>query len=128
MLNIFPRVTGVFVAKHLRISYEAAYGLANLAFWDGLSLRLETTSPTRTRGARAVTLRSAGLRIRIDREHSGITLAISTDRGSRKVLSGRRDMREVLGRVKTAAEDYQRPRRSWWAVVPSDQYSFTKFL
>ena len=128
MLNIFPGVTGVFVARHLQISYEAAYDLANLAFWDGLSLRLETTSPTRARGARAVTLRYAGLRIRLDREYYGITLGISTYSDSRKVLSGFRDMREVLERVKAAAENYQCPRRSWWAVVPADQYSFTKFL
>lgn len=128
MLNILPKVTGVFVARHLRVSYGAAYDLANLAFWDGLNLRLVTDSPTQTRGARAVTLRSAGLRIRLDREHCGIPLAISTDGGSRRVLSGLRDMREVLKRIKTATEDYRRPRRSWWAVVPSDQYSFTKFL
>lgn len=121
-------MTGIFVARHLRISYGAAYDLANLAFWDGLSLRLVTDSPTQVRGARAVTLRSAGLRIRLDREHFGITLAISIDGGSQRVLSGFRDMREVLERVKTAAEDYLRPRRAWWAVVPADQYSFTEFL
>ena len=128
MLNISPRVTGIFVARHLRISFDAAYDLANLAFWDGLSLRLETSSPTQTRGARAVTLRYSGLRIRLDREYCGITLAISIDGGSRKVLSGFRDMREILENVRTSAENYQRPRRAWWAVVPADQYSFTKFL
>ena len=36
--------------------------------------------------------------------------------------------REVLGEVGTTAENYRRPRRSWWADVPADQYSFTKFL
>lgn len=128
MLNIFPKVTGIFIARHLRVSYEAAYDLANLAFWDGLSLRLVTDSPTQTRGARAVTLRSAGLRIRLDREHFGIALAISTDSSPRRVISGFQDMREVMKRVKTATEGYQRPRRSWWEVVPADQYSFTKFL
>lgn len=128
MLNIFPGATGIFVARHLRISYGAAYDLANLAFWNGLSLRLETSSPTQTRGARAVTLRYAGLRIRLDREHCGITLASSTDNGPRKILSGFRDMREVLERVRVAVEGYQRPRRSWWEVVPADQYSFTDFL
>ncbi len=127
MLNIFPKVSGIFVARHLRISYGAACALANRAFWDGLSLRLVTDSPTRTRGARAVTLRYAGLRIRLDRDYYGITLSISTDGGSRKILSGFRDMREVLERIKTAAENYQRPHRSRWAVVPADQYSFTKF-
>ena len=37
-------------------------------------------------------------------------------------------MREVLKKVSTEAEDYQRPRRSWWAGVPTNQYSFIKFL
>lgn len=128
MLNIFPKVSGIFVARHLRISYGAAYALANQAFWDGLSLRLVTDSPTRARGARAVTLRYSGPRIRLDRDYYGITLSISTDGDYRKILSGFRDMREVLERVKTAAENYQRPQRSRWEVVPADQYSFTKFL
>lgn len=128
MLNILPRVTGLFVARHPRISFEAAYDLANLAFWDGLSLRLETSSPTQTRGARAVTLRYSGLRIRLDREYCGITLAISTDGGSRKVLSGLRDMREILEKVRMTVESYRRPRRAWWEVVPADQYSIIKFI
>ncbi len=128
MLNILPKVTGLFVARHLKISYSAACDLAYIAFWNGLKLRLETTSPVRTAGARALVLWDEGLLIRLDREYDGITLAISIDRGSRKVLSGFRDMREVLDKVRTTAENYQRPRRSWWAVVPADQYSFTKFL
>lgn len=66
MLNILPRVTGLFVAHHLKISYSAALDLG--------------------------------------------------------------DMREVLDKVRTVAENYQRPRQPWWAVVPDDQYSFTKFL
>nr|DAX36124.1 MAG TPA: hypothetical protein [Caudoviricetes sp.] len=37
-------------------------------------------------------------------------------------------MREVPGEVGTTAENYRRPRRSWRAVVPAYQYSFTKFL
>lgn len=128
MLNIFPKVTGIFIARHLRVSYEAAYDLANLAFWDGLSLRLVTDSPTQTRGARAVTLRSAGLLVRLDRDYSGITVNISRDGEHRTSFSGLRDMREVLDKVSTAAENYQRPRQSWWAVVPADQYPFTEFL
>ena len=43
-------------------------------------------------------------------------------------FSGLRDMREVLDKVRTSAENYQRPRQSGWAVVPTDQYAFTNFL
>lgn len=39
MLNVFPQVTGIFVSKHLKISYSAAVDLASLAFWNGLILR-----------------------------------------------------------------------------------------
>lgn len=128
MLNILPRVTGIFVARHLKISYSAALDLAYIAFWNGLKLRLKTTSPVLTAGARALTLRDGGLLVRLDRDYSGIAVTISKDGGDRKSFSGLRDMREVLDKVRTVAENYQRPRRSWWAVVPADQYSFTKFL
>ena len=128
MLNILPRVTGIFVARHLKISYSAALDLAYIAFWNGLKLRLETTSPVRTAGARALTLQDGGLLVRLDRDYSGISVKISEDGEDRKSLSGLRDMREVLDKVRTVAENYQLPRRSWWAVVPADQYSFTKFL
>ena len=128
MLNILPRVTGLFVAHHLKISYTAAVDLAYIAFWNGLKLRLETTSPVRTAGARVLTLRDGGLLIRLDRDYSGISLKISEGGEALKSFSDLRDMREVLDKVRTVAENYQRPRRSWWAVVPADKYSFTKFL
>lgn len=128
MLNILPRVTGLFVARHLKISYSAALDLAYIAFWNGLKLRLETTSPVRTAGARALMLRDKGLLIRLDRGYSGITVKISEDGEARNSFSDLRDMREVLDKVRTTADNYQRPRRSWWAVVPADKYSFTKFL
>lgn len=128
MLNILPRVTGLFVARHLKISYSAALDLAYIAYWNGLKLHLKTTSPVRTAGARALTLRDGGLLVRLDRDYSGIAVKISKDGGARKSFSNLRDMREVLDKVRTTAENYQRPRRSWWEVVPADQYSFTKFL
>lgn len=78
--------------------------------------------------ALALTLRDGGLLVRLDRDYSGIVVKISEDGEDRKSLSGLRDMREVLDKVRTAVESYQRPRRFWWAVVPADQYSFTKFL
>ena len=128
MLNILPRVTGLFVAQHLKISYSAAYDPACIAFWNGLKLRLKTTSPVRTAGARSLMLRDGGLLIRLNRDYDGIALQTSKDGEAKKIFSGLRDMREVLDKVRTAAENYQRPRRSWRAVVPADQYSFTKFL
>lgn len=72
MLNILPRVTGLFVARHLKISYSAALDLAYIAFWNGLKLRLRTTSPVRTAGARALTLQDGGLLVRLDRDYSGL--------------------------------------------------------
>lgn len=128
MLSISPRISGLRIARHLQISYSSAYDLANIAFWNGLRLRLETTSPVRTSGARALTLRNGGLLIRLDRGRDGITVKTSHDGGAWKTRYGLQDMREVLDIVRTAAESYQRPRRSWWAVVPADQYSFTEFL
>ena len=128
MLNILPRVTGLFVARHLKISYSAAVDLAYIASWNGLKLRLKTTSPVRTAGALALTLRDGGLLVRLDRDYSGIVVKISEDGEDRKSFSGLRDMGEVLDKVRTAVESYQRPRRFWWAIVPADQYSFTKFL
>lgn len=128
MLNILPRVTGLFVARRLKISYSAAIDLAYTAFWNGLKLHLKTTSQVRTAGARALTLQDGGLLVRLDRGYSGISVKISEDGEDRKSFSGLRDMREVLDKVRTVVESYQRPRRSWWDVVPADQYSFTKFL
>ena len=78
--------------------------------------------------ARALTLQNDGLLVRLDRDYDGITLQTSKDDEAKKIFSGLRDMREVLDKVRTVAENYQRPRRSWWVVVPADQYSFTKFL
>lgn len=128
MLNIYPRISGLRIARHLQISYPSAYDLARIALWNGLRLRLETTSPVRTSGARALTLRNGGLLIRLDRSHDGITVKTSHDGGAWKALYGLNDMREVLGIVRTAAENYRRPGRPWWAVVPVDQYQFIKFL
>lgn len=128
MLNILPRVTGLFVARHLKISYSAALDLAYIAFWNGLKLRLKTASPVLTTGARALTLRDGGLLVSLDRNYSGITVKISKGGEAQKSFSGLRDMREVLDKVRTSAENYQRPRHSWWAVVPIDQYRFIQFL
>ena len=66
--------------------------------------------------------------IRLERLHDHLDLWIGRDGGGTRVTRDLTDMREVLRKVRTAAENYQRPRRSWWAVVPTDQYSFTKFL
>lgn len=128
MLNILPGVTGLVVSRHLQISYSAAYDLANLAFWSGLSIRLDRTSPVQTCGARALTLRDGGLRIRIDRTYDAISLAITVDGSSREIVTGLRDMREVLRKIRRSAGYYRRPRRQWWSVVPADQYPYTTFL
>lgn len=128
MLNLLPRVSGILVSRHLKISYSAAVDLADIAFWNGLSLRREVSTQPKEAGMRSVVLRDGGLSIRLERPHDHLDLWILRDGRAPKVIRGLIDVREVLHEVRTTAEDYQRPRRSWWAVVPADQYSFTKFL
>lgn len=128
MLNVFPRATGIFVSRYLKISYSASTDLAYIAFWNGLSLRREVSTQPRKAGRRSVVLRDAGLSIRLERLHDHLDLWIGRDGKGTEVTRDLTDMREVMEKVRTAAEDYQRPRRSWWAVVAADQYSFTKFL
>lgn len=128
MLNIFPGITGIFVARHLRISYPAAAELASLAFWNGLSLRLEVSDRPKEAGRRSVVLRNAGLSIRLERLHDHLDLWILRDGLAPRVTRDLTDMREVLEKVRTTVENYQRPRRSWWAVVPADQYECIKFI
>lgn len=128
MLNLLPRVTGICVARHLAISYSAAVELAYLAFWNGLSLRREVSTQPKEAGGRSVVLRYSGLSICLERFHDHLDLRIIRDDRDPEEARDLTDMREVLEKVRTTVEDYQRPRRSWWAIVPTDQYSFTKFL
>lgn len=128
MLNVFPQVTGVLVARHLKISYSAAAELASLAFWNGLSLRREVSTQPKEAGRRSVALRDGGLSIRLERLHDHLDLWIGRDGRAPEVVRDLTDMRKALEKIRTTAENYRRPRRSWWAVVPADQYSFTKFL
>lgn len=128
MLNVLPGLTGFLVARHLRVSYSAAVELSWLAFWNGLSLKREVFTQPKRAGRRSVVLQDAGLSIRLERLHGHLDLWIAWDGRAPKVTRDLTDMREVLDKVRTAAENYQRPRRSWWAVVPADQYLFTKFL
>lgn len=128
MLNVLPRVTGIFVSRHLMISYSAAVELSWLAFWNGLRLGREVSTQPKEDGRRSIVLRDGGLSIRLERLHDRLDLWILRDGRPPKVTRDLTDMREVLKKVRTTAENYQRPRRSWWAVVPTDQYQFTKFL
>lgn len=128
MLSVLPRLTGIFVARHLKVSYSAAVDLAYAAFWNGLRLKREVSTQPKEAGRRSVVLRDGGLSIRLERLHDHLDLWILRDGRAAEVTRDLTDMREVLEQVRTAAENYQRPRRSWWAVVPADQYSSTKFL
>lgn len=128
MLNVLPRVTGIFVSGHLRISYSAAVNLADTACRNDLSLRREVSTRPREAGRRSVVLRKGGLSIRLERLHDRLDLWTSRDGRAPGVARDLTDMREVLEKVRTTVENYQPPRRSWWAVVPTDQYSFIKFL
>lgn len=128
MLNVFPQLTGVALSRHLKISYSAAADLAYLAFWNGLSLRLEVSTRPEKAVRRSVALREGGLAIRLERFHDHLDLWVNREGRAPEVTRDLTDMREVLEKAGTAVENYQRPRRSWWAVVPADQFPFTKFL
>lgn len=128
MLNVLPRVSGILVAKHLKISYSSAVKLAYTAFWGGLSLRREISTQPWEAGERSVVLRDGGLAIRLERLHGHLDLWILRDERAPEVARDLTDMREVLEKVRTAAENYRRPERSWWEIVPAYQYSFTRFL
>lgn len=128
MLNVFPQLTGIALSRHRRISYSAATELASLAFWNGLSLRLEVATQPKKANRRAVVLRDGGLSIQLERLHDHIDLRILRDGRAPKVTRDLTGMREVMEKVRMTVENYQWPQRSWWAVVPADQYSFTKFL
>ena len=128
MLNVLPRLTGIFVSRHLKISYSASADLSRLAFWNGLSLRRGVSTQPKSAGRRSVVLRDAGLSIRLERLHDHLDLWIARDGRGTQVTRDLTDMREVLEKVRATAENYQRPRRSWGAVVPADQYQFTEFL
>lgn len=128
MLNVLPGLTGFFVSRHLKISYSAATDLASLAFWNCLSLRRVVSTQPKEAGRRSVVLRDGGLSIRLERLHDHLDLWTSRDGRAPKVTRDLTDMREVLEKARMTVENYQRSQRSWWAVVPADQYSFTKFL
>lgn len=128
MLNILPRVTGLLVARHLKISHSAAPRSGAHSPLERSQTPPKDHFPGTDGRARALTLRAGGLLVRLDRDYPGIAVKISKDGEARESFSGLRDMREVLDKVRTSAENYQRPGQSGWAVVPTDQYAFTNFL
>lgn len=128
MLNVLPRLTGFFVARHLKVSYSAAVDLSYAALWNGLRLEREVSTQPNSAGRRSIALRDGGLSIRLERLYDHLDLWIAIDGKGTEVIRDLTDMREVLRKVRTTAENYQRPRRSWWAVVPANQFSFTQFL
>lgn len=128
MLNVLPRISGFFIASHLKVSYSAAVELADIAFVGGLKILREVSTQPKEAGRKSLTMSDGGLSIRLVRLHDHIDLRISRDGSTTDLLRDITDMREPLRLIRTTVSEYQRPRRSWWAVVPSDQYSFIKFL
>lgn len=59
---------------------------------------------------------------------ASLDLWILRDQRAPRVVRDLNDMREALERIREVVENYQSPRRSWWAVVPADQYRFTQFI
>ncbi len=128
MLNVLPRISGFFIAPHLQVSYSVAVELADIAFVNGLKIRREVSTQPKEAGQKYLTMSDGGLSIRLVRLHDHIDLWISKDGSTADLVRDIVDMWDPLGLIRTAVSEYQRPRRSWWAVVPADQYSFTKFL
>ena len=128
MLNVVPQITGIFVARHLKISYSASLDLAYIAFWNGFRIGREVSNWPGESGLRLLFLRAPGLAIRLERLHDRLEMWILRGGREPKVVRDFRDMREVLGKVRDLVDNYQRPRREWWAVVPADQYRSIQFL
>ena len=128
MLNVLPRISGFFIAFHLKVSYSVAVELADIAFVNGLKIHREVSTQPKEAGRRSLVISDGGLRIRLERLYDHIDLRIYKDGAAPDVLSNVTDMREPLRKLRITVDGYQRPRRSWWAVVPADRYSFTKFL
>lgn len=122
MLNGIPQLTGYLASRHLRISYSAGLDLAYIAFLSDFRIYRDASDWPKDRGRRLLFLKAPGLTIRLDRLHDRLEIWISRDGRAPKVVRDLRDMREVLGKVRTLVEEYQRPTRARWAVVPTDQY------
>lgn len=128
MLNVCQRISGLFIASHLKVSYSVAVELASIAFVNGLKILREVSIQPKEAGRRSLVLSDGGLRIRLERMHDHIDLWIAKDGSTADLVRDIVDMRNPLRLIRTAVSEYQRPRRSWWAVVPANQYQFTKFL
>ena len=128
MLNVLPRISGFFIASHLKVSYSVAVELADIAFVNGLKIRREVSTQPKEAGQKSLTMSAGGLRLRLVRLHDHADLWISKDGSTANLVRDIVDMRDPLRLIRTTVSEYQRQRRSWWAVVPTDQYSFTQFL
>lgn len=128
MLNVCPRISGFFIASHLKVSYSVAVELAYIAFLNGLRILREVSTQPKEAGRKSLVMSDGGLRIRLERLHDHIDLRISKNGAAADLVRDIVDLRDPLRLIRTTVSEYQRPRRSWWAVVPADQYSFTKFL
>lgn len=128
MLNVIPRISGLFVASHLKVSYSVAVELADIAFVNGLKILREVSTQQGKVGRRSLVLSDGGLSIRLERLYDHIDLRISKDGSTSGLVRDIFDMRDPIRLIRTVVSQYQRPRRSWWAVVPADQYSFIRFL
>jgi len=128
MLNLLPRISGFFIAAHLKVSYSVAVELADIAFVNGLKIRREVSTQPKEACRRSLAISGGGLRIRLERFHGHIDLWISKGGSTADLVRDIVDMRDPLRLIRTTVSEYQRPRRSWRAVVPANQYSFTKFL
>ena len=128
MLNVVPQITGIFVSRHLKISYSSGLDLAYIAFWNDFRIDRDTSNWPGEHGRRMLFLGAKGFTIRLERLHDRLEMRTRRDGQTPEVIRDLRDMREVLNKVRDMVANYQRPRLAWWAVVPIDQYRFIQFL
>lgn len=113
MLNVLPRISGFFIASHLRVSYSVAVELADIAFVNGLKILREVSTRPKEAGRKSLAISDGGLSIRLVRLHDHIDLRISKDGSTSDLVRDIVDMRDPLRLIRTTVSEYQRPRRSW---------------
>lgn len=128
VINVLPQLTGYLVARNVKISYSAGRDLADIAFWNGFRIDRDVSNWPGERGRRLLFIRARGLTIRLERLHGRFEVWTRSDGQAPDVVRDLKDMREVLSLIREAVENYQRPRRARWAVVPTDQYLSIQLL
>lgn len=76
MLNVLPRISGFFIASHLKVSYSVAVELADIASLNGLKILREVSTHPKEAGRKSLAMSDGGLIIRLVRLHDRVDLWI----------------------------------------------------